>query len=65
MINRKKKLKLIQLTLLILGIVVIFTTYYKSENVSTLQNNNKLVSEDNQNTVKNNSESGDVFFNIE
>ena len=49
MIDRKKKLIFIQLTLLALGILVIYLTYYsKDENIQ-----NKIISESTKEKIKN------------
>ena len=62
--NRKRKLRLIQLSLLILGSVIIFLTYSDKQNLSDKQ----LVPKETQEKVKKqlaqDDEKGDVFFNI-
>ena len=63
MINRKKKILLVQLSLLIFGILIIYNTYYnKKPNVKE-----KIISESIKKKVKEqkSSEDGDLFFNIE
>ena len=65
MINRKKKLRLIQFILLISGILIIFNTYYKKENISNLQNNSNFTKKNDQKIINNKSNESDVFFNIE
>ena len=64
MIKRKKKLRLIQLTLLIIGSIVIFFTYYKKENNFS----ETIISETTQEKIKKqiaeDDEDGDIFFNI-
>ena len=65
-IDRKKKLRIIQLFLLILGILIIYFTYYS--NLSNLDD--KIISKENENKikelVKNDSpEEVNLFFNIE
>ena len=66
MIERKKKLRLVQLALLILGILIIYTTYYNKEpNLDK-----KIISKKNEEKVKKQtadieSEKGDIFFNVE
>ena len=40
MIERKKKIKIIQVTLLLIGMIIIFFTYIKNENNSE----NKIIS---------------------
>lgn len=66
MMNRKKKLRLVQFSLLITGFLIIYFTYYKKE--SDIEN--KLLSEKSKNIVENQSEenlesNSDLFFNIE
>ena len=65
MTSRKKKLRLIQLILLITGIIIIFSTYYKKENVSNTQKNSELIKKENQTNAKIEDGESDVFFNIE
>ena len=64
MIKRKKKLRLIQLTLLIIGSIVIFFTYYKEEN----NFNETIISKTTQEKIKKqiaeDDEDSDIFFNI-
>ena len=64
MIKRKRKLRLIQLTLLIIGSIVIFFTYYKKENNFS----ETIISETTQEKIKKqiaeDDEDGDIFFNI-
>jgi hypothetical protein len=65
MIERKKKLRLLQLTLLIFGILIIYTTYYnKNSNLDK-----KIISKKTEEKVKKQTtdkklEKGDVFFNV-
>lgn len=65
MIERKKKLRLVQLTLLMLGILIIYTTYYnKNSNLDK-----KIISKKTEEKVKKQTtdkklEKGDVFFNV-
>ena len=65
MIDRKKKLIFIQLTLLALGILVIYLTYYsKDENIQ-----NKIISESTKEKIKKQSieeekDSKNMFYNI-
>ena len=65
MIERKKKLRLVQLTLLIFGILIIYTTYYnKNSNLDK-----KIISKKTEEKVKKQTtdkklEKGDVFFNV-
>ena len=66
MIERKKKLRLVQLALLILGILIIYTTYYNKQ--SNLDK--KIISKKNEEKVKKQktdieSEKGDIFLNVE
>jgi hypothetical protein len=66
MINRKKKLKFIQLCLIALGIFIIYFTYYSNE--TNLED--KIISEEKERKVreqvkKNSEEDVNTFFNIE
>jgi len=66
MIERKKKLRLVQFTLLILGILIIYTTYYNKK----LNLDKKIISKKTEEKVKKQTadeilEKGDVFFNVE
>ena len=66
MIERKKKLRLIQIGLLIVGtLIIIFTYFNKNETFDE-----KIVSKETQEKIKkqlenNNTENSDVFYNIE
>jgi len=62
-VGRKKKIRLVQLSLLLLGILIIFFTY--KENKSSLED--KIITEA-QEKIKDkidNQTEGDIFFNIE
>ena len=65
MIDRKKKLRLIQLCFLIIGSLIIFFTYYSKEKTTK----NQIIFNETQEKIKKQSstqqEEGDVFFNIE
>ncbi len=64
MIERKKKIKIIQVTLLLVGMIIIFFTYIKNEN--NLEN--KIISTEAQKKIKKqmeNQSEKDVFYNIE
>ena len=63
MIDRKKKLRIIQIALLILGTITIFFTYYANNN----ETENKIVSKVKRDEIKDLSSENDkdVFFNIE
>ena len=64
MIERKKKIKIIQVTLLLVGILIIFFNYIKKENIS----DDKIFGSDSQKKVKQQMESQfeqDIFYNIE
>ena len=63
MIDRKKKLRIIQIALLILGTVTIFFTYYANDN----ETENKIVSKVKRDEIKDLSSENDkdIFFNIE
>ena len=61
--DRKKRLRIIQVTLLILGIVTIIFTYYINDNSSK----NEIVSKVKQDEIKDLSKDNDkdIFYNIE
>ncbi len=63
--ERKKKLKIIQLVLLTVGILVIFYTYMNKNNSSV----EKIISKETQEKIKKQlakkSQEGDIFYNIE
>ena len=64
MINRKKKLRIAQFSLLVIGVLIIFLTYSKKENLETT----KIIPEELQQKIKDqmsNNDSGDTFYNIE
>jgi len=65
MTERKKKLIIIQISLLIIGLLIILFTY-SDLNVS---DNEKIITAETQNRIdeqlKNKSQDGDIFFNIE
>ena len=65
MIDRKKKLRIIQLVLLTLGLLIIFLTYV--QNQRSLED--EIVSSEIQNKIKkqleNQSDEADSFYNIE
>ena len=66
MMERKKKLRLTQLTLLIIGILIIYSTYYNEK----ANLNKKIISKKTEEKVikqkiEETSESGDIFFNVE
>ena len=65
MTNRKKRLRFIQFVLLTLGIIVVFSTYYKKDNISILQNNSELIKKDGKKDSGTEESENDVFFNIE
>ena len=66
MIDRKKKLRLIQIGLLVIGtLIILFTDFNQNET-----SNEKIVSKEKQEKIKkqlenNNTENSDVFYNIE
>ncbi len=65
MMNRKKKVRIIQLSLLIVGTLIIFLTYYgKNENFDE-----QIISKESQKKIEerlaNQTQDGDVFYNIE
>ena len=63
--NRKKKLRIYQFSLLFLGILIIFFTYINNEKITE----EKIISSETQKKIKkqlaDQSSVGDVFFNIE
>ena len=63
--NRKKKLRIYQFSLLFLGILIIFFTYINNEKITE----EKIISSETQKKIKkqlaDQSSAGDVFFNIE
>ena len=64
MIERKKKIKIIQVTLLLVGMLIIFFTYIKRENIS----DDKIISSEAQKKIKRqmeNQSEQDIFYNIE
>ena len=65
MMNRKKKIKILQILLLMMGLIVIFYTYFNKQKFSR----EKIISKEIEKKVKNqntiNSENGDIFYNIE
>ena len=62
--ERKKKLRLIQLTLLLLGLIIIFFTYYKKETYLNETIIPKATQEKIKKQLAEGDEDGDVFFNI-
>ena len=62
--ERKKKLRLIQLTLLLLGSVIIFFTYYKKETSLKEPIIPKATQEKIKKQLAEDDKDGDVFFNI-
>ena len=62
--ERKNKLRLIQLTLLLLGSVIIFFTYYKKETSLKKPIIPKATQEKIKKQLAEDSKDGDVFFNI-
>ena len=63
--NRKKKLRLIQISLLILGTILILFTYSDKQNNSQLRILNKETQKKIQEQLANQSEKEDIFYNIE
>ena len=62
--NRKRKLRLIQISLLILGILVILITFYYYN--SKKKSEEKIISGETQKILENESNNdGDIFYNIE
>ena len=66
MIDRKKKLRFVQLFLLIFSLIIVYITYYKKENSSEDVIISKSIKEKVEKQSKENlSDNGDIFFNIE
>ena len=65
MTDRKKKLRIIQISLLMIGILMIFFTYYKSNTNSQQKILTKEVQDKVKKQLENKSNEGDVFYNIE
>ena len=64
--GRKKKLKLIQISLIVSGFLIIFLTYLTDNNSSKEQIISKKTQElIKSQSLKNKSIDGDIFFNIE
>ncbi len=63
--NRKKKLRLIQISLLILGTILILFTYSDKQYNSQLRILNKETQKKIQEQLANQSEKEDIFYNIE
>ena len=65
MTNRKKKLRILQIFLLMMGFIIIFYTYFNQQKFSK----ERIIPKEIEKKVKNqnivNSERGDVFYNIE
>ena len=65
MTDRKKKLRIIQISLLMIGILMIFFTYYKSNTNSQQKILTKEVQDKVKKQLENKSNKGDIFYNIE
>ena len=65
MIERKKKLKLLQFSLLIIGTLVIYFTYSDKDRLSKGKIVPSSTQEKIKNQLSNESKEGDVFYNIE
>tara|TARA_Y100000591_G_C21831393_1_gene699839 strand:- start:195 stop:809 length:615 start_codon:yes stop_codon:yes gene_type:complete len=63
--NRKKKLRFIQVILLLTGITAIYLTYYNNENIENEKIISSQVKEKFNKQNNNETQDGDVFFNIE
>ena len=65
MTNRKKKLLIVKLSLILIGVLIIFFTYYKNEDVFS----EKIISSETQQKIKKQNkkqdQKGDIFYNIE
>jgi len=62
MIDRKKKLRLIQFFLLSFGLLIIYLTYYNKEIATEQETVSKKIQKENEENI---SEEKDLFFNIE
>ena len=62
MIDRKKKLRLIQFFLLFFGLLIIYLTYYNKEIATEQKTISKKIKKENKENI---SEEKDLFFNIE
>jgi len=63
-IERKKKIRIIQISLLVVGLLIIFFTYIKNNNMSE----EKIIFSESQKKIKQqmeNQTAGDIFYNIE
>ena len=65
MIDRKKKLRIAQISLLILGLTILFFTYVNKENNPSTQIIPKETQERIKKDLAETSEKGDIFYNIE
>ena len=64
MVERKKKLRIIQISLLLVGLLIIFFTYIKNDNTSDVT----IITSEAQQKIKQqmkNKTEGDIFYNIE
>ena len=62
MINRKKKLRLIQISLLVIGILIIFGTYYKKDNSTVYNDNSENIKKSTQSKKGSTTEESDIFL---
>ena len=65
MTERKKKLRIIQISLLTIGMLIIFFTYYKSNTNPQQRILTKEIQDKVKKQLENQSNEGDVFYNIE
>ena len=65
MINRKKKLRYIQLTLLIIGTLIILFTYSNINRTSEEKILSKTMQEKIKKQLSEETKDGDIFYNIE
>ena len=65
MIDRKKKRRLIQISLLVIGILIIFGTYYKKDSSTVYNDNSENIKKSTQSKKGSTTEESDIFFNIE
>ena len=65
MTERKKKLRIIQICLFAIGILIIFFTYYKNNTNPQQRILTKEIQDKVKKQLENQSNEGDVFYNIE
>ena len=65
MMNRKRKLRITQISLIVLGTLIIFFTYFDREKDSSEKILPEILQKKVKKQLSDNSEAGDVFYNIE